>query len=209
LAVDVETKDPIEILLRKTAQSLGERRIVEALARDALRYIDDVRARTSGLANDEIVRIAVERVLAEARAHPPNIVLHVSIDNRASTDGAELIQSDDQLSLVLRWCNRADFSVEVKDLRGTVTLDDFVREETFTLHAPEGFTVGPRGVQRLSLVANRDRKHPVRRYSRPTVSCEAYVEAVVMGPWLEGSHQVRRFSAGRALLPVGPAGVED
>jgi hypothetical protein len=202
----VYAMDPIEALLRRTAANIGERRVVEALARNALRYVDELRTNSLGLGDHELARNAVERVLAEARAHPPLNALRVSIDKSAPAERVESgVWADDQLALVLRWSNRADFWVELKDLRGTVSLDDYISEETFTLDAPARFEVPPRGERCLALLAYRDRKHPARRYNRSTVSGEAHVEAVVIGPWPDGSHQVRGFSAGRALLPVARA----
>jgi hypothetical protein len=75
-------------------------------------------------------------------------------------------------------------------------------EHTFTLDAPEHFEVAARSEQRLELIGVLDRKRPAPRYSQPSVTGEAFVEALVMGPWPDGSHQMQRFNAGRAWFPV-------
>lgn len=205
-----DTNDSIHFFLRETALGLGDRRVVDALTRNALRYVDDFRMRHPAVSELELARKALERVLAEAKAHPPCNALCIAIEHRPAVERVETgLWTQDEIALVLHWSNRADFWIELKDLRGCVTVDESAREDTFTLETSSRFEVAPRGEHRLPLIARRDCKHPALRYSHSMVSGEAYVEAVVIGPWVDGSHQVCRFTAGRALVPVARSLVAD
>lgn len=194
--------DWMENLVRKVALLAGERRAMESIARNAARYVEELRGCHPQLRDEDVARLAVHRVIAEAHAHPPANALRLQIDGRSHEAGSETGWIEDGLSIVLQWSNRADFAIRLENLKGAVSIIDSVGEETFTLGTNGHFEIPPRSEYRLRVVALRDCKVSRHTYEQVSVSGEAYVEALVAGPWPEGSHQVCRFNAARTWIPV-------
>ncbi len=190
----------METLLCKVALLAGERRAMESISRNAHRYVDELRARHPQLRDEDVARLAVHRVIAEAHAHPPAVALRVLIGGRSSSDPG--VWTETGLAITLEWCNRADFSIQVEDIRGALSIIERTGEETFTLGANTRFEVPARSEYRLTLVALRDGKGALPACAERSVSGEAYVEALVAGPWPEASHQVCRFNAARTWFPI-------
>jgi hypothetical protein len=193
-------------MLRRAAVVVTDRRAMESVARNAWRHVDELRGSHAHLADEELANLAVSRVLAAAKAYPPASAITVRIEPSAFETRTETgIWTEEAMAIVLRWNNRADFAIELQRVTGAVSIVDRSEERTFTLDAPSRFEIGPRCDHRLSLVAVLDRKVPPPRYSQAAVSGEVSVNALVMGPWPQGSHQVQCFQTGRAWFAVSTA----
>lgn len=194
-------EQPVDTLLRSAAFAVAESRVADLIARNAWRYVDELQRHGHELA--EAARLAVRRVVAEAGTYPPASALRVQIESSAPEERVETgIWTDDGMTVVLRWTNRADFAIQLEHVTGAITITDIEFDHTFTLDAPAHFEIAPRSEYNLALVAIHDRKWPPPRYAQPSMAGEANVEAMVIGPWPEASHRYQRFNAGRGWFPV-------
>lgn len=199
------TDHPIDSMLQRCAAAIADARVTHSIASNAWRHVDELRTNHPLVRDEDLARMAVDRVLAEAKSYPPAGAIRVRVENRASASLTETgIWTEEAMAVILRWVNRADFSIQFKQVAGAISVNDDIMERTFTMEAPAHFELAPRSEHRLELIAVLDRKRPPPRYSQAAVAGEAYVEALVMGPWPESSHQIQRFNAGRAWFPVSP-----
>jgi hypothetical protein len=197
-------EQPVDALLRTAALAIAERRVADLIARNAWRHVDELQHR--GHEPGEAARFAVQRVVAEAGAYPPTAALRVHVESSAPEARTETgIWSDEGMAIVLCWTNRADFSIQLEHVTGSIVISDVDTDHTFTLDAPAFFEIAPRSECKLALVAVSDRKWPPPRYSQPSVAGEVQIDALVMGPWPDASHRYQRFSAGRGWFPVSAA----
>jgi hypothetical protein len=191
----------IDIMMRRAVLVVNDRRATESVARAAWRHLEQLRSSHGHLGDEALAHAAVQRVVSEARAHPPASALRVRIES-SDRDADTGIWSEHGMTIVLRWFNRASFAVELKQITGTVNVTDAHEERTFTLIAPVQFEIPPQSDVRLVFAAVLDRKVPPARYAQTSVAGEVSLEALVMGPWPDAPHHVQQFRTGRASLPI-------
>jgi hypothetical protein len=118
---------PIDHLLHKCASAIPDRRVMQSIARNAWRYIDELRSTHPHLCDEELARTAVQRVLAEARSYPPASAIVVRVANRAPESATETgIWSEEAMAVVLHWVNRADFTVQFKQVTGSISVSTWM-----------------------------------------------------------------------------------
>lgn len=193
--------------LLKAALSVASKLAADAIASAAKRYVSQLSAWMKKPAPEEIARLAVDRVLAEAGAYPPKEALRIGIHAgpaEAGFDGSA-INEDDRAALALRIWNRADFEIKIAKLRGALHVNDGVLAATYEIDSPSQFEVGPRQEIRYPCTAILSRKQPeVPRFRYGAVVAAAHLQALVMGPWPDVPHNEHLFDTAASWLRVEP-----
>lgn len=157
----------------------------------AAKYLQDAveeRARrlwgVLGESNEQkFARLMVEHVMEEAAQHLPDRALLVQPLGTVGIVG--IWGPRGTLKLQLLWVNRADFPVEVRDVRVTGKVGG--RQCEWDTIFGDVFTLRPRGdTQRI---VELEPRLDLPTFERGGATCDLSVTALVCGPWEEGRAQ--------------------
>lgn len=196
----------MDTALLQEALKQGSKLAADAIASRAKRYIEEIGAWLGKGKSQEIARLAVERLLAEAAAYPPTKALRVNLHSgpaEPDLDGVG-INEDDRAAIVLRISNRADFKVQLAKFKGAVDVVDGETRVSYEIDSPSQLDLEAREELRLPCTAMLSRKHEVPRFSYGAVIGSGRLECLVVGPWKDEPHNVHAFQLGPVWLRVGP-----
>lgn len=192
--------------LLKAALNIGLKMAAEAVASAAERYVKEIGAWMKKPDPEQVARLAVARVMAEAAAFPPRKALSVLLHSGPAEAGndASAILEKDRASLSLLIWNRADFSVELAKLRGVLKVSDGDKTFTYEIDSPSKFDVDARSEKRVAATALLSRTDPIPAFAYGSVLATLSLDALVVGPWDDEPHNVHTFDVGRVWLRVAP-----